>query len=191
MPRQQKRGHARKGDNGKWQPTGDYKTGFAKPPKQHQFDGSKAGPGRPKGSRSQDSYWREELDAVRTIRIDGVPTKVKSRQLLAKVTLANALEKRSEKALASANDNARRLFPDAGPAEMAVSPLGDASIDEAVLRQLFSGLALGEPKEGMNDPLFDLLREPLGPQADDDEDWDDGVWDEEEWNAPGEESGDE
>jgi len=61
-PPKQKRGHARKDARGKWQPTGDYDVGFGKPPKAHRFDGTKPGPGRPKESRSQDSYLREELE---------------------------------------------------------------------------------------------------------------------------------
>lgn len=185
-PKQQ-RGHARKDANGKWQPTGDYDVGFGKPPKAHQFDGTQRSPGRPKNSRSQDSYMRDELEQVRTIRIDGMPKKLKQRQLVSKLIIANALEKKSDKALSNVHDYAQRLFPDARPVEATMSPMGDMGMDEAVLRQLFAGLALGEPKEGASDPLMDLLRQPLGPEdSENDEEWGEGDWD-----VPGEEPVDE
>ena len=62
-------------------PTGDYPTGFARPPVATRFDGSKAGPGRPKGSRSQKSLWREQLDKKVGLSVDGVHRKIKKREL--------------------------------------------------------------------------------------------------------------
>lgn len=180
----QRRGHAIKNAQGKFMPTGKG-VGFANPPKEHRFNG-KPGPGRPKGSRSQDSYMREELEQIRTIRIDGVPKKLKHRQLVSKLMVANALEKKTDKALATAHDHAMRLFPEAQATELGRSPLGEVGFDEAVLRQFFSGLSLGEPKEGPSDPLADLLRDPLGPEPDDDAEWNEG-----DWTVPGEETGDE
>ena len=181
----QRRGHARKDEQGKWQPTGDYQVGFGRPPVTTRFNG-KPGPGRPKGSRSQESYMREELEQVRTIRIDGVPKKLKHRQLVAKLMVANALEKKTDKALATAHEHATRLFPEMPTSEPGRSPLGEVGFDEAVLRQFFSRLSLGEPVEGAGDPLADLLRDPLGPEPEDDDEWNEG-----DWSVPGEETDDE
>lgn len=51
------------------QPTGDHAAGYGRPPVKHQFQpGNKGGPGRPKGSKSQDTLLREELAAKQSVR---------------------------------------------------------------------------------------------------------------------------
>ena len=182
-PAKRRRGHAQKDERGKFLPTGDYDVGFGRPPAHTRFDGTRPGPGRPKGSRSQDSYMRDELESVREIRIDGVARKLKHRQLISKMMVAKALEKPSERALKNVHDMAVRLFPDEPRAEApGAAPLGDATLDEMVLRHFFAGLALGEAGEEAGDPLRDLMREPLGPDPADGDEWGEG-----DWSQPGEE----
>jgi len=88
----QRRGHARRNADGKFEPTGDYPAGFARPPVHTRFDGSKPGPGRPKGLRSQASYLREALDETLTLTENGIQRKIKKRQAAAKIFVKSGLE---------------------------------------------------------------------------------------------------
>lgn len=175
-----RRGHARKDERGKWKPTGDYETGFCRPPLHGRFDG-KRGPGRPKGSRSQDSYWKEELNSVRTVSENGAPKKYRQRELILKLIMKGALEHKRPKDLAAVDEIARRLFPDASASEANHSPLGNAAFDQVLLQQLFEGLQLGEARPGAAAGLADALFDQ--PSDDDVPGGDEQPWDDEDWSS--------
>ena len=175
LPRR-RRGHATKDANGKWQPAGDYQHGFAKPPREHQFDGSKPGPGRPKGSGSQADVIRDELSAVHEITVNGVRKKVQSRQLAVKMLVKRALEKQQFKDLMALIELARQHFPELPAAEAKDPVFGMSQNDRELLAQLFAGLDLGEAIPEAGSPLSDAML-PADPAGPPDETWEDEDWD--------------
>ena len=172
LPTKKQRGHARKDERGKYVPTGEYSTGFARPPKASQFNGTTKSPGRPKGSVSQDSIMRRELEKTRLVRQGGKERKVKNRELLVQLRMKQAFEKPSDKGLHMLSEDARRLFPDASSEAQHNLHAVDPRVDEELIRQFFKFHSLGEPNPEAGDPLADFLTEPLGSQDLDDGDWD-------------------
>lgn len=148
-----KRGHAQKDERGKYLPTGNYPNGFCRPPIKNQFDGTKPGPGRPPGSRSQASVEREELLKKRMITENGERIKVSTRELATKLKVKNALEKQNRHELSEVLEMARRHFPEVRDDNEAGLPFGDAGLDEAILAQFFAALQLGEPAAASANPL--------------------------------------
>lgn len=106
-----RRGHARRGDDGKWLPAGDYDVGFAKPPPETQFNSdSKRSPGRPKGSISQDALLKRTLEEKHTVRKDGKVRKMSARELAVKRVVLAALEGKDKDARKYVLTQAVRLF---------------------------------------------------------------------------------
>lgn len=127
-----------KGAKERRQPTGDYTAGYCLPSAEHRFKpGNRGGPGRPKGSRSQDSFLREELDKKRKIRIEGREVTISHRQLAAKILIVQALEKKDPKLLAQVLAHGQRLFPetptDTGTANDASAPEEISETDRTIL----------------------------------------------------------
>jgi hypothetical protein len=166
----------------KKKPTGDYDVGFCKTPIESRFKvGNPGGPGRKRGSLSQDTYLRKELDEKRTLRINGRERRLSTRELATKLLIEAALKKQEIKHLELVVAHARRLFPDAAPVDVHDAALPDAAFDEDILRQLFAGLSMGEPDPDYPNSWTDLIDQPpLGRDAenncpDDDETVEDGV----------------
>lgn len=178
-PPKRKRGHAQKDERGKYMPTGDYPVGFGRAPVKNQFDGSRPGPGRPKGSRSQASIEREELQKKREITENGVRIKLSHRELATKITVKNALEKQNRHDLREVMEMARRHFPEIQTNDEAALPFGNAGLDQAILAQFFASLQLGEPATDVTDPFADAAFAPGGGTAPD------AAWGEGDWAAPG------
>lgn len=128
----------------KRQPTGDYTVGYARPPVHSQFAPGNPGGGRKKGSKSQATIMRKELDAKQQVRIDGRSVKLSQRQLAMKVFMKKAFEKSDPKLLKQVLDYADKLFPEKGDDGSTASPLGDARLDQQILGDLIAGLDLGE-----------------------------------------------
>jgi hypothetical protein len=172
------RGHAQKSADGKWLPTGD--KGFAAPPVEHRFrKGGRGGPGRPRGSVSTDTLWRKELDARRTVKIDGRTVKVATRELLIKSEIKDSLMG-VRTARKAALETAARLYqppPESNEAETAAHHV----LDQLVLREFLGGLSLGEAASGDADLLSDALVAPFGG-----DDEPDAAWNEGDWSDPGE-----
>lgn len=149
-----RRGVANQDENGKWQPAGDYEVGFAKPPVKHQFKADNpGGPGRPKGSRSQDSIEREKLNCKQLVTIGGRTKKVPRRELAVDIYHKKALEERDPRMLAHLIDRAGHLFPDTAADSVQRSVLGDSGLDEMVLKAFFASLAMGEANPENPDPM--------------------------------------
>jgi hypothetical protein len=179
-----RRGVATRRADGKWQaPEGNTK-GFACPPKEHQFTG-KPGPGRPRGARSQKSYLREALDKPMALTIEGTARRMKRRQVAAELFVKTALENPDKIVMAKLLAQADELYPDRVRDEAAVSPLGDARLDQMVIAQYLAGLTLGEPDPGAAEPEYDPppLGDPSSGTGNNDHAGD--PWSEGDWHAPG------
>lgn len=179
-PPKRRRGHATRDENGKWQPTGNYRIGFCMPPVHGQFKG-KPGPGRPKGTKSQDSLMREMLEAKRKVRVDGRTRSRANRELINEMQLKLAFDK-NLKAILSLQAEAKRLYPERDSAETtAVPPMADIRDMDRQLMAMVSGLmGIGEAL-----PALDLVGTPADLPADnagDTEPWED----EQDWDAPDE-----
>ena len=174
-----RRGHAKKDERGKWLPTGPG-TGFASPPLDTRFDGTRKGPGRPKGSRSQSSIIKEELNAKRVVNENGKRKKYSNRHLATKLLLNEALDKKKFKDLETVVELAAKHFPEQQSGAPTQSPLGHPELDQEILRQLFAGMQLGEPMPGAIDPLGDALLPPGAPGHEPEQAWEG----EEDWDAP-------
>jgi hypothetical protein len=141
-----RRGHARRNEADRFEPTGDYSVGFARPPKQHRFSsGNPGGPGRPKGSVSHDTILRKELKQKRPVRIDGRTMNLTTRDLLLKTMIKDALggDKAARKLLWG---ELGRLFPNDVEALRAPSPAEYNASDRQSLEEL---------KKDLLDGLFD------------------------------------
>lgn len=168
-----------KGMRGKRQPTGDYTVGYARPPVHSQFaPGNRAG-GRKKGSKSQASIMRKELDAKQHVRIDGRSMKLSQRELAMKMFTKKAFERSDPKLLKQMLDYAEKLFPDKKDGGTVANPLSDARLDQQILGDLFAGLGLGQAA-----PDGDDIFSSLGlTQPDLTADFNDGDWNDDTSNA--------
>jgi len=118
----QRRGHAVRGENGKYQPTADYLEGFARTPEHSRFKvGNKGGPGRPKGAASHDKLLAKHLSEKREVTIGGKRQKVANRELLIISTLKAALEGKDRHARAYVLAQTERIFRDQESAADAAS----------------------------------------------------------------------
>ena len=107
-----RRGHAKKGADGKWQPTAGYPNGFARTSEENRFKpGCKPGPGRPKGSLSHDTMMKQALEKKRPIRIDGKERNVSTRELIILTTVKDAVEGKDRNARKHALAEMQRLYP--------------------------------------------------------------------------------
>lgn len=141
----------------KRKPTGDYLIGYAQPPKDTQFaPGNPGGPGRPKGSLSQDSIKRREYQTRQTVTIAGRPMKLSQRELAEKLVVKKAIETKDTKLLLHILAEAGRLFPDAAQAEEADRYASNSELDHQILRDLLDGAVMGEPDPDCRDPLSSL-----------------------------------
>ena len=102
----------KKANRPKKQPTGDYENGYCRPPIEHQFDGSRPGPGRPPGSVAQDTIARKHLDWRRTDNVVGNAINVSNRELIYMQVVNAALGGKDRKAMSLALIDAHRLFPE-------------------------------------------------------------------------------
>jgi hypothetical protein len=159
--------------------TGDHKGGWCRPPEENQFKkGCKPGPGRQKGSKSQDSLMRAEFLAKQSVREGGVSKKYAKRVLIAKMTINGPIEKRNSKELFALNAEARRLFPEEA-ADAGEREAYDAEADRQAVQQLLGHLQFGEPNPDGGDPLADMATggPDLGPDSEG------GAWSEGDWDA--------
>ena len=157
---------------------GDHEVGFGRPPKEHQFkDRNKGGPGRPPGSKSQNSLLRAEFDRKHTAREGSKTIKTSARELISRLVVTGPITSRHHKDLAKLNALARDLYPDP-VSEAGFAEAYDPALDQAVLQHLVASLQLGEAcADGIN-PLADRAtgRPDLGLSAGDDA-WNEGNWD--------------
>lgn len=124
----------------KREPTGDYEVGWCRPPVEHRFKG-KPGPGRPKGSVSQDTLLRKHLNQKRKIRVDGKERLVPMRELLVMTATKKAIE--GDKELGAMLAESLRLFPDQQASRASGSGLSALTqADKQLLSEFFSGLGL-------------------------------------------------
>lgn len=169
-----RRGHAQKSADGKWLPTGH--KGFAAPPAEYQFKkGGRGGPGRPRGSVSTDTLWRKELEAKMTVRIDGKPVRLTSRELAIKAEIKDSHMgvRSARKAVLEA---AHRLYQPA-PESSDAQGVPHHELDQRILREFFGGLRLGEAAPAGGDFLSDALVAPFGTESEPDSEWEEGEWD--------------
>ncbi len=157
-PPQQRRGHATKDDAGKWQPTSDYLSGFAKPPVEHQFKpGGKAGPGRPKGSVSHDALMQKHLKQKREVSVGGRRQKLSTRELLVMSTVKAALEGKDKHARTYALASSERLYPSREVSDNAAATPAISASD---------ALSLAEFEEEIREQIRSELREELRRERD-------------------------
>lgn len=157
---------------------GNYPVGYCRAPEEHQFQpGNKGGPGRPRGSKSQNSLLRAELDRKHTTREGGKTKKTAARDLISRLIVTGPITSRNYKDLDRLNALARDLYPDL-VSETGVAEAYDPAKDEAVLRSFLASLQLGEASATGLDPLADRAtgRPEPGQSAGDDA-WDEGDWD--------------
>lgn len=149
---------AKKADRLKKQPTGDYETGYCRPPVEHRFDGSRAGPGRPPGAVSQDTLLRKHLTEAHTVARNGTQTKAQTRELVLMLRVKAALsgDRRAQDyvlAEASRLFAERRDATDRTPDEAVDMDEHDRAMLEALRDTLFPGTGQdNEPDEGDGDP---------------------------------------
>ncbi len=111
-PSSPRRGTAVKNEKGKWQPTGNYETGFCRPPENTRFKrGGAPGPGRPKGSKSHDTLLKEQLGQKRRVRIGGRERDVAVRELVIMATVKDAAEGKDRHARKYVLDQMARIYP--------------------------------------------------------------------------------
>lgn len=161
----------------KRKPTGDYPNGYARTPEHSRFAlGNPGGPGRPKGSLSQDSIKRREYQTQQTVTIAGRPMKLSQRELAEKLVVKKAIETKDTKLLLHILAEAGRLFPDVAHAAEVDRDASDSELDHQILRDLLAGLAMGEPAPDFPDPLSSLgITQPDLTANFADGDWDDGA----------------
>ena len=121
--------------------------------------GNPGGPGRPKGSKSQDTLLREELEAKQTVRENGRTVRLSKRRLLNKIAINRALEKQDPKSIGTALGHAIRLFPNNAKTSALQAVPPDPVLDAMIIRQLLDALSLGEPDPDCPDPWADLTGE--------------------------------
>lgn len=150
---------SRKAKKEKKQPTGDYPKGYCRPPVETRFDGTKPGPGRPRGAVSQDTLLKKHLTQVRPVAIEGKQTKLQVRELVLMLRVKEALSgnrRSADYVLAEA----ARLFSERVATAEHGSPLAWRDIDEhdrAILEAFQAALlagARGSEEEG-DDPAND------------------------------------
>lgn len=166
--------------------TGSHEEGWCKAPVKNQFREGNKGGGRPRGSKSQDTLLKAELDAKQSVKVGGRNRNVAKRVLIAKLLVNGALEKRDHRQLVQVNAEARRLYPEQ-IAEPGAHQAYNPAADRQALQQLLAQLALGEPIAEGADPLEDVAigGPDLGEASGDD------AWEEGDWNAVDEEGSDE
>lgn len=131
-----RRGHAVKGENGKWQPTGDYESGFARGPKNGQFQkGCPPGPGRTPGSKSHDTLSRKQLDSKRDVTVGGRRKKVSQREIILMRTYNDAVEGKDKKAREYALKEMDRLYPTQDASESAAAGTSHSASDQLSLAE--------------------------------------------------------
>lgn len=157
---------------------GDHPVGYGRPPVEHRFkERNKGGPGRPRGSKSQNTLLRAELDRKHPVTEGGKTIKTSARELMTRLAVRSAIARRDHKELLKFITISCDLFPDP-VSEAGVGEVHDPDIDELVLQNLFASLQLGEPAaQGIN-PLADRAtgRPDLG-QSNGSDGWDEGDWD--------------
>jgi hypothetical protein len=128
----------------KRQPTGDYPVGWCRAPAKHRFNG-KPGPGRPKGSVSQDKLMRKHLNQKRKVKVDGKELKVSMRELLIITAFKQALAGKKE--LGGLLSEAFRLFPDERSIQNVAAEGGvPSAVDQQILDEFFSKFGLRQPE---------------------------------------------
>lgn len=166
----------------KHKPTGDYTVGYARPPVEHQFKG-KAGPGRPRGSFSQDTILRRNLAQSRKVKIDGKVRTMPMREYLVMTQIKLAAEGKLA-ALKGLLAESARLYPEPADAQseaVKAYPLGDGKSDGHILRELVGMLSIGEPNPESSDPWSDMA--VVGSADEDSDTAPAGAWAEGDWDA--------
>ncbi len=59
----------------------DYKVGYGRPPVETRFDGSRPGPGRPRGAVSQDTLMKKHFSHAERVAVEGKLIKIQAREL--------------------------------------------------------------------------------------------------------------
>lgn len=157
---------------------GDYLVGFGRPPTENQFKlNNKGGPGRPAGSKSQNSLLRAEFDRKHHVKEGGKTVKTSARQLISRLVVTGPITSRDHRDLAKLNALARDLYPDP-VSDTAVAEAYDPALDQFVLQHLFASLQLGQENASGSDPLADRAtgRTDVGQSVGGDA-WDEGDWD--------------
>jgi len=157
---------------------GDHPVGYGRPPVEHQFkERNKGGPGRPRGSKSQNTLLRAELDRKHTVREGGKTIRTSSRELITRLAVTEAITRRNHKELVKFIDLSLHLYPDP-VSENEVGEAYDPAFDQEMLQNLFASLQLGEAAAQGIDPLADRAtgRPDLG-QSNGSDAWDEGDWD--------------
>ncbi len=156
---------------------GDYLVGFGRPPKNQFKPGNKGGPGRPPGSKSQNSLLRAEFDRKHPVKEGGKTIKTSARQLISRLVVTGPITSRDHRDLAKLNALARDLYPDP-VSDTAVAEAYDPALDQFVLQHLFASLQLGQENAPGSDPLADRAtgRTDVGQSVGGDA-WDEGDWD--------------
>ena len=145
-----RRGHAVKDENGKWQPTGDYGHGFARPPEHSRFEpGGKGGPGRPKGSVSHDKLLAKHLSQKREVSLNGQRQRLAARELVIMTTVKAALEGKDKHARAYVLAQNERLFR---------SPENAEDVASASMLSASDALSIAEFEEELRERLRAELR---------------------------------
>ena len=132
---------------------GDYKVGYGRPPKEHQFKPGKSGnpAGREKGSRGLKTDLKAELEARMTIRINNEPVSDTRQRLLLRA-LASRAAAGDVRAAAIVIPLIIQVLgiEDRGTDRKKLSPL-----DQSILDEMLNSL-------GVNERVS-----PLGPSAED------------------------
>ncbi len=73
---------------------GEYKVGFRRPPKEHQFKPNQTGnpKGRPRGSKNQKTILNRELGRRVTVKIDGRRVKLTAREIMIRQIVEKAMK---------------------------------------------------------------------------------------------------
>lgn len=131
-----RRGHATKDENGKYLPTADYPEGFARPPEHSRFKpGGKPGPGRPKGSVSQEKILAKHLNQKREVTLDGKRQKLPTREILLMATVKAALEGKDKRARDYILAQGERLFAEKDNAVSALTAPALSASDQLSLAE--------------------------------------------------------
>jgi hypothetical protein len=131
--RKQSDGQDKSGDS-----NGNHDVGFGRPPKDYQFKPGQSGnpKGRPKGSKSFNTYFDEELGQRVTLNENGTPRRMSKKQVLAKQLVNKALGT-DPKVTGLVLDHIRRTE---GPAEQQPVTRAFAPEDEAVISTIVQRL---------------------------------------------------
>jgi hypothetical protein len=158
--------------------TGDYAVGYCKTPEEHQFKfGNKGGPGRPSGSKSQNSILRAEFERKHVVREGGKTTKRRARDLISSLMVTGPITSRNYRDIARLNSLAQDLYPEKEPESGAVEA-NDPALDQLILTEFLASLQAGEDFAPRQDPFADVARGQLDlGQATSEDAWDEGDWD--------------